>query len=580
MALADHVTKSKRKTVQTKKAKKGQVINHAGGYVFKVDRLQRLTRFLVLGSEKGSYYASEKKITVENCENLMKMIKEDGVNVVKHIIEISQSGRAPKNNYCVFAMAMCSVFGDKSTKTYTNRNLHKVCRIPTDLYLFVDSVHILKYDPNTGKSRKGKGLHRAIAGYIHSKDAKTFAYHTCKYPGRAGEIMSQRWSMRDLLRLIRMSDKRENVIKKNVDGKIVPVTKQDNILTFPSDKHKTVVRYAVKGIENFSKKEFNSLKDDPDLRYIWAHETAKNCDSQDEIAQLIQNYGLSRESIPKELMGAKTYRAMLEYMPMTAMIRSLGPMSAAGLFKEFSDQQKIVVNKLTNEDLLKKARIHPMNVLVALKTYSEGHGFKGKLSWNVNSFIKDALEDAFYKSFKYVEPTGKNILYGIDVSASMYGNPCTGSPMIDAASAATVMSLVGVRTEKNSMMKAFSHQLVDFNISSKDSIENVFRKMRSIPFGGTDCALPIEWALDNQISNIDAFIVLTDNKTWAGNRHPFEAMGEYRSKYNENAKFIVQAFTATKFTIIDSKDDPNSLEVVGLDSAAPQIIADFIRGDI
>ena len=49
---------------------------------------------------------------------------------------------------------------------------------------------------------------------------------------------------------------------------------------------------------------------------------------------------------------------------------------------------------------LLQARIHPFNVLVALKTYQSGHGDKGKLRWDPNSTVCDALEEAFYNSFK------------------------------------------------------------------------------------------------------------------------------------------------------------------------------------
>ena len=37
----------------------GQVPNSAGGFAWAVDDWTRLRRFLVLGSEGGSYYASE-----------------------------------------------------------------------------------------------------------------------------------------------------------------------------------------------------------------------------------------------------------------------------------------------------------------------------------------------------------------------------------------------------------------------------------------------------------------------------------------------------------------------------------------
>ncbi|MFN8559747.1 MAG: hypothetical protein U0531_21180 [Dehalococcoidia bacterium] len=43
-----------------------QVANSAGGFAWAVDDWVRLDRFLILGSEGGSYYASEQTLTVEN----------------------------------------------------------------------------------------------------------------------------------------------------------------------------------------------------------------------------------------------------------------------------------------------------------------------------------------------------------------------------------------------------------------------------------------------------------------------------------------------------------------------------------
>ena len=43
-----------------------QVPNSAGGYAYPVDDWVRLDRFLILGPEGGSYYASERKLTIEN----------------------------------------------------------------------------------------------------------------------------------------------------------------------------------------------------------------------------------------------------------------------------------------------------------------------------------------------------------------------------------------------------------------------------------------------------------------------------------------------------------------------------------
>ena len=85
---------------------------------------------------------------------------------------------------------------------------------------------------------------------------------------------------------------------------------------------------------------------------------------------------------------------------MTAMIRNLGKMSALGLFKPLSSRASLVCKRLKDEALLRKARIHPFNVLLALKTYESGRGEKGSLKWEVNQTIVQALDSAFYLSFK------------------------------------------------------------------------------------------------------------------------------------------------------------------------------------
>ncbi len=85
---------------------------------------------------------------------------------------------------------------------------------------------------------------------------------------------------------------------------------------------------------------------------------------------------------------------------MTAMIRNLGKMTSIELLKPLSSHAATVSQRLKDETLLRKARIHPFNVLVALKTYETGHGEKGKLKWQPNQTIVQALDDAFYMSFK------------------------------------------------------------------------------------------------------------------------------------------------------------------------------------
>jgi 60 kDa SS-A/Ro ribonucleoprotein len=95
-----------------------------------------------------------------------------------------------------------------------------------------------------------------------------------------------------------------------------------------------------------------------------------------------------------------------------------------------------------------------------------------------------------------------------------------------------------------------------------------------LPFGGTDVALPMLHALETR-AEVDAFVVYTDNETWAGAVHPVQALRRYRDRTGIAAKLVVVGMTSTGFTIADPQDG-GMLDVVGFDAAAPQLIADFI----
>jgi 60 kDa SS-A/Ro ribonucleoprotein len=50
-------------------------------------------------------------------------IKADGVRAVNRIVEISDGGRAPKNDPAIFALALVVTDGDESAKGHASANL-------------------------------------------------------------------------------------------------------------------------------------------------------------------------------------------------------------------------------------------------------------------------------------------------------------------------------------------------------------------------------------------------------------------------------------------------------------------------
>jgi 60 kDa SS-A/Ro ribonucleoprotein len=508
---------------------KNQVVNNAGGASFQITPWQQLDRFLILGSEGGTYYVSEKKLTKDSAKNVVDLIKADGLRVVNRIVEVSHSGRAPKNDPALLALALAVTYGDNSTKAYAMAKLPEVARIGTHLFHFAEFVN--------GLRGWGRLLRNGVKNWYESKNTSDLANQVIKYQSRDG------WAHRDLIRL--SHPKTEDALRNNV------------------------YKYVVKGKDAI---EYGSQM--PTL--IIAFEQAKTADKK-TLIKLITDHNLTREMIPTEALNdVEVWDALLQKMPMTAMIRNLGKMTEVGLLKPLSSATAKVVESLNNDEALKKARIHPYAVLLATKTYTQGRGIKGSLTWAPVTQVSAALNEAFYKSFGHVRPSGKNTLLALDVSGSMT-SPFGGGPLASHEVTAA-MSMVTARTEPAYHVMAFSHSFVPLNITPKMSLEDVMKKTYMSAFGGTDCALPMVWAMQNKVE-VDTFCVYTDNETWAGKIHPFQALKQYRQQMGRDARLVVVGTAATSFTIADPSD-AGMLDVVGFDTAAPNIIADFSRGDV
>lgn len=537
--------KAKNATPQTQKTRPEQVKNEAGGYSFEISEFQKLNRFLIIGTEGGTYYTGERKLTKSSVNAITKLIKKDGRAVVDRVVKVSQDGIAQKNDQALFVLALCASCDNADTRSYALHNLSKVARIGTHLFTFATYVD--------GMRGWGKGLQRAISRWYNEMPADKLAIQVCKYASRRVEGETP-WTHRDLLR----------------KAHTVPASPQ----------HGAVYQYVTQGV----------MKADVLPQYIWGHEEVKKAGVN--VPELVNKYNLFRESLPTEaLKDPKVWEAMLDNgMPITALIRNLSNMSKNGVLKPLSKCEKIVVNALNDEEVLRKGRVHPMNVLSAFRTYNSGHGLRGSGTWEVNQRVVDALNEAFYKSFKFIEPTGKNILIAIDASGSM--NWESSVPGITCRDAAAVLAMVTARTEQNYHITYFTSSRGGYGRASykgfdytnginpypcgpKDRLDTILRKTNGLPWGGTDCALPMLYAMKKNL-DVDTFMILTDNDTWANpNCHPFQALKEYRRRSGKNAKLVTVGMVANDFTIADP-NDTRQLDICGFDSSTPQLISNFI----
>lgn len=543
---------------QTEPLNEKQVQNSAGGYSFPVDCWTRLDRFLILGSEGGSYYAKEQKLTIENIKAVQECLKADGFRTIARIIEISDSGRAPKNDPALLALAVCTTSDQIGVRQAAFVALPKVARIGTHLFHFVAFAQELR--------GWGRGLKSAVADWYLGQRIDRLAEQVVKYQQRDG------FSHRDLLRLchVQPTNLEQHAIIRWVLN--TPIREVSEL----KDKSGEVVR-RYPGV-------------DAGLpRVIEGHEKLQTCKSPKEAASLVREYNLVRESVPTELLAsAEVWDALLDRMPITALIRNLGNLSKHGVLKPLGSRVSEVVDRITTQADLSKGRVHPIQILMAAKTYASGRGLRGSGEWTVVQPIVDALDTAYYLAFGFLEPSNKRYYLGLDISGSMWGGEVAGIPGFTPAVASGAMAMTAVKLEKQYYAAGFTSgagsrgwsrgsAMTPVSLNPNMRLDTVVSEMEKLSqfMGGTDCALPMLDALDKKL-DVDVFVIYTDSETWAGNMHPVKALEQYRQKTGIPAKLVVVGMVSNGFSIADPADG-GMLDVVGFDSATPQIIGDFAR---
>ena len=171
-----------------------------------------------------------------------------------------------------------------------------------------------------------------------------------------------------------------------------------------------------------------------------------------------------------------------------------------------------MVAQLGDAERLRRARVHPIAVLAALRTYASGRGARGRSEWRPVRRIVDALDAAFYTAFGNVEPTGKRLLLALDVSGSMESGWVAGMPGLSPRDASAALALVTAATEPDYEIVGFyaveggwkeggrrqcylgEDGITPLAISPRQRLDDAVKAVSDLPFGGTDCALPMLYA--------------------------------------------------------------------------------------
>jgi len=499
--------------------------NLAGGYSFKASDWTALRRWLLVGSMSGAYYQGKEEMTEANIKVLNRCIKANASKVGEEIIDASKKGTSVHTP--IFALVVLSM-GDASSKNVFRDIFNSVIRTASHLYEFTSYV----------KDMRGFGsvIHKAVNGWLDAKEAKELEYQLLKYQNRNG------WTHADILR--KFKPKTEDVNKNSV------------------------YKWAVG--KGFNIVEANGLN------RIAGYEILKSAStSEDAVILMINDLKLTHEMIPANIKRTTgIWEALFHNMPVGATIRNLGNLTEKGIFKNVANLD-LLEKKLSKENLA-KAYIHPINFASALLVYqSGGHLGRSKLTWNTVPRILDIMNQGIQDCFEVLEPTGKQFFYALDVSGSMTGN-MVGNMWLAPYQVAGILALASVKSEKNYFVGGFDTRFkVLQRITKNCSYSEIVDWGSGVwpgNFGGTNASVAYDYAIKNDIF-ADVFVFVTDSESWTGHRHPSQALKEYRSKINPNAKsiYITLVPYSDRVSLVDPKD-PRSYDVASFTSQTPKMI--------
>jgi 60 kDa SS-A/Ro ribonucleoprotein len=314
------------------------------------------------------------------------------------------------------------------------------------------------------------------------------------------------------------------------------------------------------------------------LAQIWWFEWLKRHPERTHEA-IVQGRLTHEMAAPVGRMDKQAWQLLFDEMPIGALLRNLGSLTEIGVLRADQPQNlERVEQVLTDSDLLRKGRIHPIDVLKALKTYASG-GKQGRSqkTWDPVPRITDILEKALELTFATLEATGKVFLHAVDVSGSM-GYTSVPSVNMTCSEIATVMALVTAKAEPNYVIRGFATEFKNLGITAKDSFREAMRKTSNQTFGATDAAVAYDWLLNTRFK-ADVIVFWTDSESWAGGRHPAQALREYRNRVQPYAKAVYVTLAPYRISLVDPQD-PHSWDLAGFDPTTPQVLQMIATGEL
>lgn len=492
-----------------------------------LDLWTRLDRFLLLGADRGTYYAGGEAPAGDRLSLIRACLAQDGPKTVRRIVRFAESERGPALEPALCSLAACAKFGDLQTRRAAQHAVPRVCR---------KSKHIMRLAAALdGHGGWGRGTRRAIARWYTETPPEQLVRQAIEQPEEAG------WHHRDLLRL---AHPRARTSERN--GIFHWLTRG----SLPTGR-------APEGA----------------ARILWAHDAVRAAKRSQDVVSLISAFSLGPAALPERwLVEPAVWAALLPELPLAALLEHLPTMTRVGLLLPGARETAEVVRALEDEAAIRASGLHPMELLRVAGRYEAGHDAQTGRNWYPVDEVLGALRAAFHRALPSAAAIGRRSLFAIDVSRSMTWGEISSGVSPWQASLALAMAQRSVNREA-SFYAIAPDALRPLSLPS--SLDAARRPEG--PAGRADPAEVIERAMGASM-RVDTFVVLTDHPTGTGARVQ-AALARYRARFDPSVQLITVGMISSGFSIA-GPEEMGVLDVVGFDAQCARLIESFAAPEL
>lgn len=446
-------------------------INEAGGVAYRLEARHALAQLAATGTFEDSFYGSA-ELQLEQMLHLIGQIEDD-----RYLAKLSLYAR---KNMCMKDMpaALLVVLAGRNPEL-----MHQVFDRVVDSGKVLCSVFQMvrsgRFAGRDGAVRRGLSgsMQRAFQRWLNEATVvKLLNASIGKDP-----------SLRDILRMARPT---------------------------PKDNQRRALFgwLAGRDVERWAPAKESDLPQE--VQGLMAFRRAKS--EQEQLEAMDRLVGIRWDLLADSARGPKVWARIAETMGPQALRMNLNTLTRHGVFEQSSTSGKsmidVVAERIGDKLEVERSRQFPYQYFAAYLHSSE----------KAPKQIQQSLERAVEFACRNVPKLKAPLLIGLDVSGSM-GSPVTGRRRIGSTSqmrcvdVAALIAAAILRSNPGSIVIPFDTQAYRADWGASTSIMKLAEKLARFGGGGTNCALPVEAALEWHGRNRFAGVVIvSDNESWVG----------------------------------------------------------------